>query len=103
MGVLTHDKIKEYAQWSFDEYMHTNEKLTCDIEGCGGQVKVVIRHPTKHNRVFKVIFETDDIDNCDIVTNTLVDHQYREEFTSRFMTYIFNHLESMSCYDSDSE
>jgi len=98
---MDNDKIAEiageaYVMCALDateqrNRMETMLKVTSDR--CGGTVKIIVRHPTVHTRVFRCSVDLDDIYDADVRTNTIVPDEERDEFQENFMTCLINWLE----------
>lgn len=71
--------------------METSLKVTSDKHL--STIKIIIRHPTVHNRVFRCSIDLDNIYDADVQTNTLVPDKERDEFQEIFMTNIISWLE----------
>ena len=56
----------------------------------GGILKITIRHPAIHNRVFRCSLEVNDAEDADVNTNTLVPDDEKDAFEEGFMTDIIN-------------
>ena len=107
MNNLTDERIKEYAQESYCDCVrddkelhleHMNTELKVKSEMTDGTLKITLRHPVKHNRVFKCTIDVYDVNNtddfCNVITNSFLDDDdAKEEFEDNFMTRIINYLQ----------
>ena len=107
MGNLTNERIKGYAQEAYCDCIrhdkqlhleHMNTDLKVDTEMAGGTLTITLRHPTKHNSVFKCSIDVYDVNNtddfCDVITNTFLrDDRAKQKFEEIFVTSIVNCLQ----------
>ncbi len=107
MGNITDELIKEYAEEAYCECIwrdkqlhreHMNTELKVKSEMNGGTLTITLRHPVKHNRVFKCAIDVYDVNNtddfCDVITNTFLDDDNaKQEFEEIFVTRIINCLQ----------
>ena len=94
-------KITELAEEAYvmcagdaeEQRRRTETSLKVTTDKYLATVKIIIRHPTDHDRVFRCSIDLDDIYDADVRTNTLVPDEERDEFQESFMTNIINWIE----------
>ncbi len=102
MPIITNKKIAEIASEHYTmcasigtstateqkEREETTLSVTHSLSG--GVLKITVRHPDVHNRVFRCSLEVNDPEDADVHTNTLVPDNEKDAFEEGFMTGIIN-------------
>lgn len=103
--IISNKKIAEFAEEHYvmcasvgssdaakqQERMETTLSVTHSFYH--GMLKITIRHPTLHNRVFHCSLDVNDADDADVATNTLVPDDEKDAFQEGFMTDIINYIQ----------
>ena len=111
MPIITNEKIEDLAHEVYCECswgnnaehtlrMDTKLKVTHDLD-CG-ILRITIRNPTLHNRLFRCSLNVDDpVDESDVHTNTLCPHDERDTFEEMFMTRLVDWIQDGDFDDFD--